>query len=260
VAQETTFNSPNIRQAYGGDPRDLPLYSLGDAGRYLKVNPMTLRSWVFGRNYLLKDGTSKRWDAVIQLPDLENPQLSFLNLVELHVLSGIRRIHNVRFQKVRSALAWVETFYPNEKNLLARVEFWTDKFDLFIKTSGDLICASQHGQQVIQEVVEQYLYRIERDFDKSPLRLFPFSKEIVLGFGNEEVKMRDLENTPKSIVIDPLVAFGRPSISGTGIPTNVIAGRFRAGEKIGDLSKDYEIEEKKIKQALDYEGILRRAA
>ena len=257
---EGKIYNDKIKKMYGGDPRELPLYSLGDAGRYLKLNPMTLRSWVYGRNYKLEDGTSKWWEAVIHLPDPEIPLLSFMNLVEIHVLSGIRRIHNVRFQKVRSALAWVETFYPDEKNLLARVEFWADKFDLFIKTSGDLICASRHGQQVIQEAVEQYLHRVERDFDLAPLRLYPFSKEIVLGFGNQDSRPSDLEDTPKSIVIDPLFAFGRPSISGTGIPTNVIAGRFKAGEKIVELAKDYGIEETQIKEALSYEEITHRAA
>jgi len=249
-----------IKQMYGGDPSELPLYSLAEAARYLKLNPMTLRSWIVGRNYRLGDGSSKRWEPVIQLPEPASPLLSFMNLVELHVLSGIRRIHNVRFQKVRSALAWVETFYPDEKNLLARVEFWTDKFDLFIRTSGDLICASRHGQQVIQEVVEQYLHRIERDFDQAPLKLYPFSKEIVLGFGKKDNSPSELEHTPKSIVIDPLIAFGRPSISGTGIPTNVIAGRFKAGERVIELAKDYGIEETHIKEALSYEEVTRRAA
>ena len=116
------------------------------------------------------------------------------------------------------------------------------------------------GQQVIQEAVEQYLHRVERDFDHTPLRLYPFSAEIKLGFGKLEGKPSDLGDKPKSIVIDPLIAFGRPTLVGTGVPTNVIAGRFKAGEKIGQLSKDYSIEETQIKEALDYEGIIRRAA
>lgn len=256
---EGKIYNDKIRKMYGGDPRELPLYSLGEAGRYLKLNPVTVRSWVYGRNYTLLDGSSKRWEPVIHLPNPEVPLLSFMNLVELHVLSGIRRIHNVRFQKVRSALAYVEQS-TSEKNPLAKVDFWTDKFDLFIKISGDLICASLHGQQVIQEAIVQYLHRVERDFDLAPLRLYPFSKEIVLGFGNRDSKPSDLENTPKSIVIDPLIAFGRPSISGTGIPTNVIVGRFKAGEKIAELAKDYGIEETQIKEALNYEEIIRRAA
>ncbi len=256
---EKSIYNEKIKKLYGGDPRELPLYSLGEAGRYLKLNPVTLRSWVFGRNYKLEDGSPKWGAPVIQPPDPNKPFLSFVNLVELHVLSGIRRIHNVRFQKVRSALAYLEEFSP-EDNPLAKVDFWTDKFDLFIKKSGDLICASLHGQQVIQEAVEQYLHRVERDFDLTPLRLYPFSRQIMLGFGKREFQPSDLENKPKSIVIDPLIAFGRPSVSGTGVPTNVIAGRFRAGEKVNELSKDYGIEEVQIKEALDYEGILRQAA
>lgn len=256
--EEKIYND-KIMKMYGGDPRKLPLYGLGDAGRYLKINPMTLRSWVFGRNYRLEDGSPKWWPPVISLPDPQKPYLSFVNLIELHVLSGIRRIHNVRFQKVRSALAYLEENFP-KKNPLANVDFWTDKFDLFIKKSGDLICASLHGQQVIQEAVEQYLHRVERDFDLTPLRLYPFSREIVLGFGNRENHPSHLENKPKSIVIDPLVSFGRPTIAGFGVPTNVVAGRFKAGERIGELSKDYGIEEIHIKEALNYEGIVRRAA
>lgn len=258
IMEEKIYNN-RIKKIYGGDPREFPLYSLGDAGRYLKINPMTLRSWVFGRNYRLEDGSPKWWAPVIQLPNPSKPLLSFVNLVELHVLSGIRRIHNVRFQKVRSALVYLEESFPG-KNPLAKVDFWTDKFDLFIKKSGDLICASLYGQQVIQEAVDQYLYRVERDFDLTPLRLYPFSREIVLGFGTQGARPRDLEDKPKSIVIDPLIAFGRPTIAGSGVPTNVVAGRFKAGEKIGELSRDYGIEEDQINEALNYEGFVRRAA
>jgi uncharacterized protein (DUF433 family) len=248
-----------IKKIYGGDPRELPLYGLAETSRYLKINTMTLRSWVLGRSYKLEDGTSKWWPPVIQLPDPSKLQLSFYNLVEVHVLSGIRRIHNVRFQKVRSALGYLERFSP-EQNPLAKVDFWTDTFDLFIKKSGDLICASLDGQQVIQEAVNQYLHRIERDLDLNPLRLYPFSREIKFGFGKKEPRPKDLENKPKSILIDPLVAFGRPTITGTGIPTNVIAGRFRAGENVRILAKDYDIKESQVQEALQYEEVELRAA
>ena len=69
-----------------------------------------------------------------------------------------------------------------------------------------------------------------------------------------------MEKTPKNIAIDPLIAFGRPTITGTGIATNVIAGRFGAGEKVEELAKDYELTETQIDEALEYEGISRKAA
>lgn len=248
-----------VNKMYGTDPRELPLYGLTDTSRYLKVNIRTLSSWIHGRKYKLDDGSEKFWPPVIQLPDSEKPQLSFYNLVEVHVLLGIRRIYNVQFYKVRSALKYLETQFP-DKNPLAKHDFWTDKFDIFIKESGDLICASRHGQQVIEEAVKQYLYRIDRDIDLAPFRLYPFSNQIIFKMNDSKHGPRDLESQPKNIVIDPLVSFGRPTLSGTGVATNVIAGRFKAGEKIVALAADYEIEENQVKEALSYEGVLRKAA
>jgi uncharacterized protein (DUF433 family) len=249
-----------LKKIYGTDPRELPLYGLTDTSRYLKVNIRTLSSWIHGRKYRLDDGSERFWPPVIHLPDSKRPQLSFLNLVEVHVLLGIRRIYNVQFHKVRETLRFLESQFPAQKNPLAREEFWTDKFDLFIKTAGGLICTSLHGQQVIEEAVKQYLHRIDRDVDLSPFRLYPFSSRIMFRMEDSRHGPRDLESQPKSVVIDPLVSFGRPTLVGTGVATNVIAGRFKAGERITTLAADYEIEENQVKEALSYEGVLRRAA
>lgn len=264
---ENKFITEKIKQIYGGDPREIPLYGFAETSRILKINSQTLSSWVRGRNYKLDDGTKKWWSPVIELPDPEKPLLSFYNLVEIHVLSGIRRIYNIQFRKVRNALEYLEEQAKKEhseigKHPLATQDFWTDRFDLFVKSSiGDYVCASLHGQQVIQEVVNQYLHRIERDdLDFSPFRLYPFISEVKFNTKNSENSLRDLEAQPKNIVVDPLVSFGRPTLAGTGIPTNVIAGRFRAGENEKALAKDYGIEETQIKEALNYEGITRKAA
>lgn len=264
---ESKYISEKIKQIYGGDPREIPLYGLAETSRILKINSQTLTSWVRGRNYKLDDGTVKFWSPVIELPDPEKPLLSFYNLVEVHVLSGIRRIYNIQFRKVRDTLEYLEEQSKKEqseiiKHPLATQDFWTDKFDLFVKSPiGNYICASLHGQQVIKEVVDQYLHRIERDnFDLSPFRLYPFLSEIKVNTKNSKNSLRDLEAQPKNIVIDPLISFGRPTLAGTGISTNVIAGRFRAGDSEKALAKDYDLEETQIKEALNYEGITRKAA
>jgi len=258
---ENTIINERIKQIYGGDPREIPLYGLAETSRYLKINIRTLSSWVRGRTYKLDDGTEKWWSPVIILPDSEKPLLSFYNLVEVHVLCGIRRIYNIQFRKVRNTLEYLEEQSKDDKHPLATQDFWTDKFDLFVKSSiGNYICASLHGQQVIKEVVAQYLYRIDRDLDSFPFRLYPFSNEIMFKINDSKHSPRDLEIQPKNIVIDPLISFGRPTLAGTGVPTNVIAGRFRAGENVKALAKDYDIEETQIQEALSYEGITRKAA
>jgi uncharacterized protein (DUF433 family) len=253
----TPIYNDKIIKIYGADPREIPLYGFADTARYLKLPVITLRSWVYGRNY--GSGSEQRKSLpVIQLPDKNTPLLSFMNLVEVHVLSAITRVHKVQFKKVRSALEYLENKFP-EVHPLANTQFWTDEFDLFIEKSGDLVCASRDGQLVMQEVIEQYLLRVDRDVDLSAFRIYPFSKELLFSSLKDDPKTV-LENTPKNISIDPLIAFGRPTISGTGIATNVIAGKFRAGEKIENLAKDYEIEEKQIQEAIEYEGYTLKVA
>jgi uncharacterized protein (DUF433 family) len=266
VRMTSPIYNERIIKIYGTDPREIPLYGLTETAKYLKLHVNTLRSWVYGRKYYVGKGRNRELIKslpVIKLPAEDKPLLSFINLVEIHVLSAITRIHNVQFKKVRAALNYLETQSPEEQHPLATNKFWTDRFDVFVEVSGDLICASRYGQQIIQEVMQEYLHRIERDVDLTPFRLYPFTKE--LKFSTEKTSAKKspkniLAKTPKNISIDPLIAFGRPTIQGTGIATNVISGRFQAGEKIIDLAKDFDIEEMQVKEAIEYEGITRNAA
>jgi uncharacterized protein (DUF433 family) len=170
-----------------------------------------------------------------------------MNLVEAHVLNGMRRIENVPFYKVRGALEYIEKRFPS-KHPLADHQFQTDGVDLFIEGLGQLVAVSKEGQIGIREVIEQYLRRIERDLKFTPFRLYPFLQD------------RPREDAPKQILIDPLVSFGRPVIAGTGIPTDVVAERFYAGESWKDLAKDYGLTQDQIQEALRYEAPARKAA
>ena len=64
---------------YGGrDPRDLPLYTIGQAARYLHLAPATQRSWVEGRTYP-RAGGEAFFKPLIQKPERSDPRLSFTN-------------------------------------------------------------------------------------------------------------------------------------------------------------------------------------
>ena len=93
------------------DPRLSPAYSVAEAARYLRMPGGTLRSWVVGRWYPVA-GQSKRSRPLIHLDDPQKQYLSFINLVEAHVLAAIRRRHGVRLPKVRRALGYVQRQFP----------------------------------------------------------------------------------------------------------------------------------------------------
>lgn len=55
------------------------------------------------------------------------------------------------------------------------------------------------------------------------------------------------------VVIDPRVSFGAPVVQ--GLPTWVIKGRWNAGESMKEISEDFNIPEKALKDALSFEHI-----
>lgn len=52
----------------------------------------------------------------------------------------------------------------------------------------------------------------------------------------------------------PDVQFGRPVIRGTGIPVEVVADRFGAGESYEELAEDYGLTIRQVKDALRWWG------
>ncbi len=224
---------------YGGrDPRDIPAYSIAEAAHYLRLPPSTLRSWVHGGHYRVVGG-QRTFEPVITLPQSppDSPTLlSFISLTEAHVLRAIRRDHKIALPKVREALTYLTTQSPSEHPLVVQ-EFETDGLDLFITRYGQLINITKDGQLTMRQTIQAYLRRIERDPHGFPLRLYPFTRS------------EPIENV-RTIVIDPYVSFGRPVLAGTGIVTAIIAERYRAGESIDELARDYRRSRQEIEEAL----------
>ena len=235
-----------ILKFYGADPREVPLYSIPRASRYLKIPERTIRNWVAGWKNRAREGV-RFLEPVIKLPQPDTPMLSFMNLVEAHVLGGIRRLENVPFVKVRLGLSYLEERAPSP-HPLADWLFETDGVNLFVRELGGLVNISQNGQVEMEEIVSRYLRRIDRNINVGAVRLYPF------------LKKDPTHDEPKRVMIDPLISFGRPVLVGTGVPTDVIAERFYAGDTFDDLAKDYDITPGQVEEAVRYEGDTRKAA
>lgn len=148
---------------YGGrDPVELPAYSIAEAARLIRVPQATVRSWVLGRRYPTVEDRRKLFAPVILIADSTGRSLSFRNLVELHVLSAIRRDHGVRLGEVRKAVDYLRRRFKSS-HPLADEEMQTDGKNLFVERYGELVDASAQGQMAMKECLRVYLDRIERD-------------------------------------------------------------------------------------------------
>ncbi len=221
---------------YGGkDPRELPAYGFREAAHYLRVPVSTVRAWATGQK---SDRGSKHYTfrPVLRLPE-GSRQLSFFNLVEAFVLDALRRKNNFSLQKLRPAIQYLETSVaPDTAHPLAQLDVSVFNDELFVERM-ELLNLSRPGQIAMGEVLRRYLERVERGAG-GVQRLYPFVRRQV-----------DLDE-PRIIVIDPSLSFGRPVIAGTGIPTAVVAERFKAGERIEDLASDYRLPLPQIEEAL----------
>lgn len=210
-------------------------YGITEAAHYLRIPIATLRSCVLGRYYPIESG-KQFFQPIISIPDKKPPLLSFINLVEIHVLDAIRRQHSVALKNVRKALNYLQERFPS-KHPLADQTFETDGLNLFVQKYGHLINISQDGQLAMKNLLEAHLHRIERGPSGIPIRLYPFTRK------------REFDE-PKAVVIDPYVSFGRPVLAGTGIATAVIAERYKAGESVDELADDYDRKRLEIEEAI----------
>lgn len=226
-----------IRDIYHGmNPVDAPAYTLGAVAHYLELPDATVRYWAFGR---------ERHAPVILVADPKGRILSFRNLVEIHVLSAVRRQHRVTLPAVRRAVLYLREQF-NSSHPLADEKMLTNGTEIFVERFGQLINASDHGQIALEGALRAHLRRVERDNAKDPVRLFPFTST--------------RQDGPKVVVIDPRVQFGRPCIVGSGVPTAVVIQRFKAGEPLADLATDLGRRPDEIEEAIRYETPLKRAA
>ncbi len=220
------------------DPREMPGYSLGEAAHYLRIPVATLRSWVRGRYYPTDRGR-RFFKPLIELPDPHLASLSFVNLVEAHVLDAIRREHAIPLPKVRAALDYMNRHF-HSPHPLADQKFQTDGVHLFVSRFEKLIAVSQAGQLAMKEMLEAHLRRVEHDPAGLAVRLYPFTR-------------KRQSDEPKIIVIDPYVSFGRATIARTGVATSIIAERYKAGESMDELARDYDCERGHVEEAVRVE-------
>jgi helix-turn-helix protein len=196
----------------GRDPRELPAYTVAEASRYVSVPPATLRSWFSGRTYPKAGGIGsfKR----ILTPADSRGHLSFRNLVEAHVLRGLRTRHGIRIRTIREALKVAEEHLGIEHLLYRHHELLAGERSLFLRYYGELLHLDASEQIAMRRVLEAFLSRVEWDDKHLPIRLFPF--------------FRGVESERRAVVIDPQVSFGRPILARSGIGTAALVQRIDA--------------------------------
>lgn len=229
------------RRLYGDlDPREAPAYPITEAAQFLWVPEWAIRRWSMGAHDR---------KAVIRVADPQRRLLSFMNLAELHVLSFLRD-QQVQLQEIRRGIEYICHEVGDHPHPLLALDLVTDGASVFIQNlqgrkDQRLINASRHGQLAMRALLEAHLKRIDRDAKTlDVLRLYPFAWRVR--------SPEDAAAQPRPVTIDPLVAFGRPVIAGTRVPTAEIAARVGAGESMRDVAEDMRLDPQQVEHAVRF--------
>lgn len=206
----------------------LPAYKIVDAARYAKTSTNTVSYWHHGGDHKATLPRSKKGEA-----------LSYMELSEIAFVAAMRKA-GVSLQSIRNAREYLSQRF-NSEFPFAMYQFKTDGKDLLMNykefesdaDDGTMIAVNRSGQLAWEKILEDRF--AEFDYEAGlAIRWHPAGRE-------------------SHVVIDPQIKFGAPTVD--GVPTWILKGRIEAGESLIDISDDFGIEESKIKEALDFEGV-----
>lgn len=165
-------------------------------------------------------------------------ELSYMQLIEVAVVSAMRR-GNIRLDKIKAAHDYfgkvLESEFPFAEYRFKAVGSEIGlEYDQIDPQSGFGKLIQSGGQYGWSDILKPIL----RDFD----------------YEDEGLAVRWRVAGPRSsVLIDPQIAFGAPQTG--GVATWAVLGRYNAGESVSDIAGDLGLDDKKVIEALEFEGV-----
>ncbi len=216
-----------------------PTYPIYQTSRLVGISRWTVKRYLSGYTYRYDVSGKPRWgqQPPVVNPDDESTYASFLDLVDLlYVKEFLSR--NFSLPHIRQALDEAREYLGTPH--FARSVFYTsgDQIILRLPKDGSLIALMTGGQLTIQEITEKLSDRL--DF------------ESVTEYGLAQRWYPNGRNG--SIVIDPQLSFGRPTLVDCNVTTSSIYDLY-LGEKGNPkpVSEWFGIPVAQIKTAVQFE-------
>lgn len=208
-----------------------PLYSFAEADRIVRVTPGTSRRWLKGYHFWYGE---QRHEMPPVTPDLgEQESVAFVDLMEVATVSALRK-RRFSFKRIRQINAYCR-LYLQEPRPLVTQKFKVAGQDIFLDADFDVLVdvGREAGMLAWREVLEPFLENVEYE-NELARRWWPLGRE-------------------RTVVVDPDHGFGLPVVEGTGVRTEIIAERHRAGDSTDEIAYDFDVTPKQINDALRWE-------
>lgn len=213
-------------------------YSLPEAAKLLRMQPITLRRWLYGYDY-------DHGMGAVEQPPLWTPQydpsqdgqlLGFRDLIEARIVNALRGS--------RIGLPTIRLCIGRARDILGDSHpFSTSAF----KTDGRRIFL-----EITEGVEEPHLIDLK---DRQHLfRSVVLPSLSGLDFGTEGATRWWLVPERKTLVADPERSFGQPIIAEIGLLTSRVAQELKAEGSADRVARLYEIPVRAVRDALKFES------
>jgi uncharacterized protein (DUF433 family) len=211
------------------------MYAMSHVDRLLGLYPGTARRWVDGYRR-----SGKAYKPVVREESTGDDIVTWGEFVETRLLaeyrtSGIPMVHmRPVVERLRALfgpypLARAKPYFdPDSREIVYRAQV-----EIGLNNALRLVVVARSGQVVLSGSARSFTDAADWG-DDVVRRLHPGAK-----------------GSP--VVLDPLMAFGDPSIR--GVRTEVLAEQHRAGDPVWFLAETYSLSEEHVKAALAYERV-----
>lgn len=231
------------------------VYTLPDAARLVRTDVSKIRRWLYGYRYCKGAGNKRReyqseplWQPEYRADELGERVLGFQDLMELRIVREFVA-RGVPLIVVRYCLAAARELFGSNYPM-TRQRFLTDGETVFHEAldvastteDGPALLDLRKRQHVFRTIVKDSLYAgIEYEGDVAR-RWYP-------------------EGRKHSVVVDPELQFGHPTIEQAGVPTAALYAAWLAeNKKKITVAKLYEVGVRQVDAAVRFEEKLRLAA
>jgi len=222
MIRSVSYEHPSVRR---------PLYSFAEADRIAGVTPNTSRRWLKGYSFWY-DGEQRNMPPVTSTTETKDA-VSFVDLMEVAAIGKLRK-KGFSFKRIRKVNATAR-FYLQANRPLVTERFKVTGRDIFVDAGFGILLDVGYGagMQAWDEVLDPFLDTVEYE-EEIVRRWWPLGKDV-------------------SVLVDPNYGFGLPVVEGTGVRTDIIAERHRAGDSTDEIAYDFDVSPKQINDALRWE-------
>lgn len=222
MTSSVSYEHPSVKR---------PLYSFAEADRIARVTPNTSRRWLRGYSFWY-DGEQRTMPPVTRTSEPKDA-VNFVDLMEVATIGKLRE-KGFSFKRIRKINATAH-FYLKRDRPLVTERFKVTGRDIFVDAGFGVLVDVGYGagMQAWDEVLDPFLDTIEYE-DEIVRRWWPLGKDV-------------------AVLVDPNYGFGLPVVEGVGVRTEIIAERYKSGDRTDEIAYDFDVTPKQIEDALRWE-------